>query len=211
MTENIYRRTSTSSIPEADGRLPSFKEKKTMSTEISPESAFSGPRWVFQKLNEKPLRDDLIFYFTIVAAASVLFMVLPLLTGEAAEIDGLHRIWFIVAGIPVTLVQGLITGAVALLAVSLVEHFFLLFVDVHREFEKTMKSAVYALAPLILFSWAVLLKIPFAGLLLLAWFCLSTYFGIWIFHEKSKDRAVFVALAAGVVLAYYLHRAVGVV
>jgi hypothetical protein len=107
-------------------------------------------------------------------------------------------------------VQGLITGAVALLAVSLVEHFFLLFVDVHREFEKTMKSVVYALAPLILFSWAVLLEVPFAGLLLLAWFCLSTYFGVWIFHEKSKDRAVFVALATGVVLAYYLHRAMGI-
>lgn len=107
--------------------------------------------------------------------------------------------------------QGLITGgAVALLAVSLVEHFFLLFVDVHREFEQTMKSTVYALSPLILFSWAVLLKIPFAGLLFLAWFCLSTFFGVRIFHEKSKDRAVFVALATGVVLAFYLHRAVGI-
>lgn len=69
-----------------------------MSTEISPESAFPGPRRVFQKLNEKPLRDDLIFYFAIVAVASVLFMMLPLLTGETAEIDGLHLIWFLVAG-----------------------------------------------------------------------------------------------------------------
>ncbi len=177
-----------------------------MPTGISQETIFSGPRRRFQQLNEKPLRDDLIFYFAIVAAASVLFMALPFLTGEAAEIDGTHRIWFIAAGTLVTLTQGLINGAVALLAVSLVEHFFLLFVDVHREFEKTMKSAVYALSPLILFSWAVLLKIPFAGLLLLAWFCISTYFSVWIFHEKSKDRAVFVALATGVVLAYYLHR-----
>ncbi len=138
-------------------------------------------------------------------------MMLPLLTGETAEIDGLHLIWFLVAGTLIVLVQGLITGgAVALLAVSLVEHFFLLFVDVHREFEQTMKSTVYALSPLILFSWAVLLKIPFAGLLFLAWFCLSTFFGVRIFHEKSKDRAVFVALATGVVLAFYLHRAVGI-
>lgn len=181
-----------------------------MPGDISPETIITGPRRVFQKLNEKPLRDDLTFYFAIVAVASVLFMVLPLLTGEAAETDGMHRVWFIVAGTLIVLVQGLITGAVALLAVSLVEHFFLLFVDVHREFEKTMKSAVYALAPLILFSWAVLLKIPFAGLLLLAFFCLSTYFGVRIFHEKSKDQAVFVALATGVALAYYLHRAVGI-
>ncbi|PKL61511.1 MAG: hypothetical protein CVV31_11045 [Methanomicrobiales archaeon HGW-Methanomicrobiales-2] len=181
-----------------------------MSREILPETILTGPRRYFQQLDEKPLRDDLTFYFAIVAVASVLFMVLLLLTGGAAEIDGTHRIWFIAAGTLITLVQGLITGAVALLAVSLVEHFFLLFVDVHREFEKTMKSVVYALAPLILFSWAVLLEVPFAGLLLLAWFCLSTYFGVWIFHEKSKDRAVFVALATGVVLAYYLHRAMGI-
>ena len=118
----------------------------------------------------------------------------------------MHRIWFIAAGTLITLPQGLITGAVALLAVSLVEHFILLFVDVHREFEQTMKSAVYALSPLVLFSWAVLLKIAFAGLLLLAWFCFSSYFGVWIYHEKSKDRAGFVALASGVVLTYYLHR-----
>ncbi|MFA7199586.1 MAG: Yip1 family protein, partial [Methanoculleus sp.] len=181
-----------------------------MSTETPSETTFTGPRRVFQRLNEKSLRDDLVFYFAIVAVASVLFMALPLLTGKEPEIDGLHRLWFIAAGTLITFVQGLIAGAVTLLAVSLVEHFFLLFVDVHREFEQTMKSAVYALAPLILFSWAVLLQVPFAGLLLLAWFCLSTYFGVWIFHEKSKDRAVFVALATSLVLAYYLHRAVGI-
>ncbi len=173
---------------------------------MSTGTIITGLRHRFQQLNKKPLRDDLIFYFAIVAVASVLFMALPLLTGEAAETDGMHRIWFIAAGTLITLPQGLITGAVALLAVSLVEHFFLLFVDVRREFEKTMKSAVYALSPLILFSWAVLLQVPFAGLLLLAWFCLSTYFGVWIFHEKSKDRAVFVALATGAALAFYLHR-----
>ncbi|MDV2481003.1 YIP1 family protein [Methanoculleus sp. Wushi-C6] len=182
-----------------------------MPTGISQETIFSGPRRRFQQLNEKPLRDDLVFYFAIVAAVSVLFMALPLLTGEAVDIDGMHRIWFIAAGTLITLMQGLINGSVALLAVSLVEHFFLLFVDVHREFEKTMKSTVYALSPLILFSWAVLLGVPFAGLLLLVWFCLLTYFGVRVFHEKSKDRAVFVALATGVVLAYYLHRAVGIV
>jgi hypothetical protein len=183
---------------------------RSMSSEISAGTIFSGPRRRFRELDEKPLRNDLIFYFTVVAAASVLFMALPLFTGsylgEGSEIDGLHRIGFIVAGILIVLVQGLMTGAVALLAVSLVEHFFLLFVDVHREFEKTMKSVVYALSPFILLSWAILLEVPFAGLLLLAWFCLMTYFGVWIFHEKSKDRAAFVALATGAVLAYYLHR-----
>ncbi|HOI14319.1 MAG TPA: hypothetical protein PLG75_10685, partial [Methanoculleus sp.] len=109
-----------------------------MSTGISQKTAFPGPRRVFQQLNEKPLRDDLVLYFAIIAVASVLLMALSLLAGEGVEIGGMHRIWFIVAGTLVTLTQGLITGAVALLAVSLVEHFFLLFVDVHREFEQTM-------------------------------------------------------------------------
>ncbi|PKL54907.1 MAG: hypothetical protein CVV35_12820, partial [Methanomicrobiales archaeon HGW-Methanomicrobiales-6] len=95
---------------------------------MSTGTIITGPRRRFRQLNEKPLRDDLILYFAIVAAASVLFMVLPLLTGEAPEIDGMHRIGFIVVGTLIVLVQGLITGAVALLAVSLVEHFFLLFV-----------------------------------------------------------------------------------
>jgi len=151
------------------------------------------------------LRNDLVFYAAIVAAASILFMVLPLLTGPYQE-EGLDRIGAVVSGTLITLIQGLITGAVALLAISLVEHFFLLFVDVHREFELTMKSAIYALSPCILFSWAVLLKIPFAGLLLLCCFCLITYFGVRVFHELSKDRAAFISLATGVVLAIYFRR-----
>jgi hypothetical protein len=81
---------------------------------MSAGTIITGPQWVFQKLNEKSLCDDLIFYFAIVAAASVLFTMPPLLTEEAPEIGGLHRTWFIVAGTLITLTQGLITGAVAL-------------------------------------------------------------------------------------------------
>ncbi|WP_292731602.1 Yip1 family protein [Methanoculleus sp.] len=185
-----------------------------MSTGISQETTFSGPRRRFQQLDEKPLRDDLIFYFAIVAVASIFWTAASILTGphpvDGPGIEGLHQAGSVLSAIFVGVFLGLANGAVALLAVSLVEHFFLLFVDVHREFEKTMKSVVYALAPLILFSWAVLLGVPFAGLLLLIWFCLMTYIGVWIFHEKSKDRAAFVALATGAVLAFYLHRAVGI-
>ncbi|MCK9343261.1 MAG: YIP1 family protein [Massilibacteroides sp.] len=185
-----------------------------MSREISPESIFSSPRRRFQQLDEKPLRDDLIFYFAIVAVASIFWMADSILTGphpvDGPGIEGLHRTGSILLSIFASLFMGLANGAVALLAVSLVEHFFLLFVDVHREFEKTMKSVVYALAPLILFSWAILLEVPFAGLLLLVCFCLITYIGVRVFHEKSEDRAVFVALATGAVLAFYLHRAMGI-
>jgi len=95
------------------------------------------------------LRNDLVFYAAIVAAASILFMVLPLLTGPYQE-EGLDRIGAVVSGTLITLIQGLITGAVALLAISLVEHFFLLFVDVHREFELTMK--IGDLRPVALYS-----------------------------------------------------------
>jgi len=92
MTENVYRRTSTSpsSIPEPDGRLPPSREKKSMPGDISPETIITGPRRRFRQLNEKPLRDDLIFYFAIVAVASVFWMAVPILAG-------LHPTGFILA------------------------------------------------------------------------------------------------------------------
>ncbi len=175
---------------------------------IPPETIVAGPRRLFERLNEKPLRDDLVFYFAIAAGASILWTALSILAGPP-PMEELHPTGLFSPGIFVILFLGLVNGAFALLAVSLIEHFFLLFVDVHREFEQTMKSAVYALSPLILFSWAIVLGVPFAGPLLLACFCLLTYFGVRVFHEKSGDRAAFSALATGAALAIYLHRAMG--
>ncbi|MFA7562360.1 MAG: YIP1 family protein [Methanoculleus sp.] len=179
-----------------------------MSTEIPPKIAFFGPRQLFRRLNERSLRDDLTFYFAIAVAASILWMIVSILA-EPHPAEGLHLTGLFLPGIFISIFLGLMNGAIALLAVSLVEHFFLLFVDVHREFEQTMKSVAYALSPLILFSWAIALGVPFAGLLLAAGFCLLTYFGVRVFHEKSGDRAVFVALATAAVLAFYIHRAMG--
>ncbi|WP_292394769.1 YIP1 family protein [Methanoculleus sp. UBA303] len=180
-----------------------------MSTGIPSETAYTSPRRLFEQLNKKPLRDDLLFYFTIVIAVSILFMVVPFFTGPYPETEpgtgGLH--WIVISGTIISLIQGLITGTIALLAISLVEHFFLLFVDVHREFEKTMKSVIYSLSPCILFSWAVVVvKAPYAGLLLLLAFCLITYLSVRVFHEMSEDRAVFVSLATSAVLAMYFSR-----
>lgn len=112
---------------------------------------------------------------------------------------GLPYIVDIALATVILLAWSLINGAVILLVVSLVEHFFLLFVDEKRGFERTVKSAVYALVPAILFGWAVAI-IPHAGLLLLICFSQITYVGTRVFHEKSRDRAAFVALATGAAL-----------
>jgi len=184
--------------------------RETMSIRVPLRAASTSSPGLFQRLNEKPLRDDLQFFFAIVVVTSILYMLLPLFIGFHPENEfkiGLHQIWVPALGIFTGLVQGLMTGAIALLGISLIEHFFLLFVDVHQGFEKTMKSVVYALSPCILFSWVILiLKVPFASLLLLFYFSLVNYFGVWIFHEISKDRALFVTLMTSAILTICFHR-----
>ncbi|WP_067047977.1 YIP1 family protein [Methanofollis ethanolicus] len=161
------------------------------------------PRHLFEHLKETSLKEDLRVYFTLVLATSVLFL-LPMYflgsePGTEYSVMGLPYVVGIALATVVQLAWSLINGAVILLVVSLVEHFFLLFVDENRGFERTMKSVVYALVPVILFGWAVA-AVPHAGLLLLACFSLITYVGTRVFHEKSRDRAAFVALATGAAL-----------
>lgn len=97
----------------------------------------------------------------------------------------------------IVLTGGLLTGAVLLLGTSLIEQFFLLFVDVKKSFEMTMKTAVYALAVAIPLAWAALLFITFVIL---------TFCGIRVFHSLSIDRAAFVSLATGAVLLFFSYR-----
>ncbi|WP_394339343.1 MULTISPECIES: YIP1 family protein [unclassified Methanoculleus] len=181
-----------------------------MSTRILLRTASTSPPGFFQRLNEKSLRDDLQFFFALVVVTSIIYILLPLIMGFYPENEfkiGLHQIWVLALGIFICLIQGIICGTVALLGISLVEHFFLLFVDVHLGFEKTMKSVIYALSPCILFSWVILiLRVPFVSLLLLFCFSLVTYFGVLIFHGISKDRALFVTLMTSAILAILFHR-----
>ena len=123
------------------------------------KNAFSHPQRILQRLNEKPLREDLKFFFAIVIAVSVCFslasFLLELYPGNESNISGLHLVGLILLGTLSGLLQGLISGVISLLGISLIEHFFLLFVDADRGFEKTIKSVVYALSPIILFFWVM--------------------------------------------------------
>ena len=169
------------------------------------KTGFSHSMRVFQELNEKPLGADLKFFFAIVIAVSICFTLISFLQGadlgNESGISGLHLAGLIGLGTFIGLVQGLISGVISLLGISLIEHFFLLFVDAEQGFEKTIKSAVYAFSPVVLFFWVIVIVQNVVGsLLLLTCFCLMTYWGIRVFHEKSKDRAAFVSLATSIVL-----------
>ncbi|GAB7016251.1 hypothetical protein JCM10550A_16190 [Methanogenium cariaci] len=176
------------------------------------KTAFTSPRSFFQQRNTRSLQEDLRFFFAIVAIVSVCFTLAAFLQGfyaggNESGIAGWHLAGFILLGTVVGLLQGLIGGVIFLLGISLIEHFFLLFVDEDVEFEKTMKSVVYALFPAIPFFWAgVVVNVPLASLLMLICFGLITYYGIRVFHEKSKDRAAFVSLATSLVLLILFRR-----
>jgi len=168
------------------------------------KTAFTSLQSFFQQLNEKSLREDLLFFFAIVIAVSICFSLACFLlepdAGNEPGVHGLYLVGLILFG-TFGLLRGLINGTIVLLGISLIEHFFLLFVDEDRGFEKTMKSVVYALFPVILFFWVVVIvKVPLISLFLLFCFGLITYCGIRVFHEKSKDRAAFVSLATSIVL-----------
>jgi hypothetical protein len=175
---------------------------------MSAKTASADPLSIFQQLKEKSLHDDLRIFVAIAIAGSLVFTLASLLmtpdSGSGFGDSGLYFVGFVVF---VGLVWSLINGAVALLAISLIEHFFLLFVDEHKGFEKTMKSAIYALVPVLLFFWVtVIVESAFVSLLLLVCFCLITFFGVRIFHEKSLDRAAFVSLATSAVFMMLFFR-----
>ncbi|QYZ79152.1 hypothetical protein E2N92_06755 [Methanofollis formosanus] len=181
-----------------------------MSEDLPIKNIFTGPGRLFDQLRIKSLQEDLLFFFTVVLAVSILSTLRTLLMYPVHEPTAPYLIGGMLFGAFGPL-QSMITWAVILLSVSLIEHFFLLFVDEHQGFERTMKSAIYALFPTVLFWWAaVILKIPYAGLLLLLCFTLITYSGIRKFHEKSKDRAAFVSLATSAVLLILFSRWISV-
>ena len=80
-----------------------------------------------------------------------------------------------------------------MLLISLVGHFFVLFTDGHRDFEKTMKAVIYASALPVLFAWTFHI-VQYSALVLAVAFLIVAYIGIYTFHEITKDRAAFVAI-----------------
>ncbi len=185
------------------------EERYVVNQEMQLLNVFTDPHHLLQKLKKKSLRDDLHFFIAIVVAGYLIFVLLSTLMpshhGIASDDSGLFLIGL--PGMSIGLLRSLIDGAIFLLGVSLIEHFFLFFVDENKGFEITMKSVIYALSPCILFFWvAVAMNNTFVSLFLLFCFGLITYFGVRTFHEKSIDRAVFTSLATSAVLLMIFYR-----
>ena len=167
---------------------------------MSSNSIFNTMLRSFQQIEQKPLREDLLLYFGIVILVYCASFLMMLHDGGAGGFLFLLPFIIVLAG-------GLLTGAVVMLGTSLIEHFFLLFVDVKKNFEMTMKTAVYALAIVFPLAWAALLVSNSHLIVLPAIvFVILTFCGIRVFHSLSIDRAAFVSLATGAVLLFFSYR-----
>lgn len=148
-----------------------------------------------EKIRNQPLKDDVLVFILVTVVGSILmFFSTVISTSVIGNEEFLNP-----AGIPVMILTILflfvVDGLFFVLIISLIEHFFILFTGENRGFEKTMKSVIYASVLPVLFLWIpAIFHIPYSALLLAGAFCIVTFYGIFIFHEKSKDRAVFVAL-----------------
>jgi len=174
---------------------------------MSIHSVSAGTHRVFLRLKKKSFREDFIFFLAVVIAGSLFFNLAIFLTaiisGHGPSLSGLQIIGNVSLGLAIGIIQGLIGGVVLLVGTSLIEHFFLFFVDVRNHFELTTKIVIYAVAPAVLFFWLVVLAgVPFVSLLLLVCFSLVTYFGIRIFHGRSTGQAAFVSIATSAVLLF---------
>jgi len=164
----------------------------------------------FTKVREQPLKNDILFFLAItvlggfiltIAAAASSINSGPLAIPEPRVIP-LFIVGFIVPSI--------INGFFLLLVISLIEHFFVLFViDTHpdkdRRFEKTMKTVIYASVLPIIFLWVpAVFHVAYSGLILLGSFLVLTFLGIIGFHAVTKDRAGFVTIFTGGVIVLLL-------
>jgi hypothetical protein len=153
------------------------------------------PSGYLEEIRGQPLRDDVLSFILITAIGSILMLFSMAIrdsnTGNGEFLNPAGVLVMIITILFLFIVDGLFL----VLIISLIEHFFVLFTGEHRGFEKTMKSVIYASVIPVLFFWIPsVFHIPYSALLLAGTFCLVTFYGILTFHEKTKDRAAFVAL-----------------
>jgi hypothetical protein len=153
------------------------------------------PSGYLEEIRDQPFNDDILTFILVTVTGSVLAFIATIIrtaiTGHGELPDP--------AGIPIMILSILfmfiVDGLFLMLVLSLIGHFFVLITGEHRGFEKTMKSVMYASVVPILFIWVpAVFRIPYSVLLLAGAFCIATFYGILIFHKKTKDRAAFVAL-----------------
>lgn len=166
-------------------------------------SFISYPTAYLDKVREQPIKTDILSFIITALTGSILFFVSSVIrmmyTGQGG-VMGMAAL----AVMAVTIIFVFVVNALFfLLVIGLIEHVFVLFIDGHRGFEKTMKSVIYASVLPVLFFWVpAVFHVAYSALLLAGTFCIVTFYGILTFHQKTKDRAAFVAVfTTGLILA----------
>jgi len=168
-------------------------------------SRFTG---CLEKIKDQPLKTDCYLFVAIVLIGSILYHFSYLSqVVHHAPVDFLNPGSMIVLAL-MTGFLFLCNGIIFLFILSLIEHFFVLFIKRKPDFEKTMKSVIYASALPVLFLWIPsVFQIPFSVLALIGAFMIITFYEIRLFHEVTVDRAAFVALFMSGCIIIVLHAA----
>ncbi|MCK9631030.1 MAG: YIP1 family protein [Methanoregula sp.] len=147
-----------------------------------------------EKIKEQPIKVDFYLFSAIVLIGSLLYHFSYLIQNmHNPQMDVLNVGSMIVLTL-MTVFLFIYNGIIFLLIVSLIEHFFVLFIERKPDFEKTMKSVIYASFLPVLFLWIPsVFHIPFSALVLIGAYMIITFYGIRIFHGVTVDRAAFVA------------------
>ena len=163
----------------------------------------SNPLAYLNEVREQPLKDDVLFFIAVLIIGSIVYLEFAILHSLiAGQIGMLSPVGIVVMAITF-MGMFVMSGLPFVLVISLVEHFFVLFTDDHRDFEKTMKSVIYASVLPVLFVWTIY-NVQYSALVLAAAFLVVTYIGIRTFHEVTKDRAAFVAIFTTGFIIYML-------
>ena len=163
----------------------------------------TNPPAYLNEVRDQPLKDDVLFFIGAAILGSLFYLGFTAIRTVIAGQPGMLSPLGIVVMAVTMMVLFVIDGLAFVLVVSLVEHFFVLFTDDHRDFEKTMKSVIYASVLPVLFVWTIY-NVQYSALVLAAAFLVVTYIGIRTFHEVTKDRAAFVAIFTTGFIIYML-------
>lgn len=176
-----------------------------MVTIIRVTAIISHPLAYLNEVREQPLKNDVLFFIAVAILGSILYLGFGALQNPIYGPPCMQTPLGTVVMSLTLMVLFVIDGLEFVLFISLVEHFFVLFTDGHRDFEKTMKSVIYASVLPVLFVWTIS-SIPHSVPVLLVAFLVVTYIGIRTFHEITKDRTAFVAIFTTGLILYMLFK-----
>jgi membrane-associated HD superfamily phosphohydrolase len=169
----------------------------------------SNPPGYLEEMKNQPVKTDILTFLVVILCGTLCYLTAYIIQKGYIEqvqtFDPLSVGVLILSGISLFVVDGLFF----LLIISLIEHFFVLFTERKPDYEKTLKSVIYALFIPILFLWVTgVFHIPGSIPALIAIFAVFTFYGTRAFHHLSNDRAAFVSMFTTgviVILLYFGH------